>query len=237
MGIRGRYLQTGNVRFSISKNELNRQIASYGIPQESISFSYRKGDLARMQALRKRAFAKRGIINHQNQLSPDYRWIIRQSRKSTAPIATALKQSFHKKLGKSGKDMIAYVTGFVQNLQYRIPDSPRGWPWNPELKINTIGVNMPLETLYNGWGDCDTKSVLLATLLGNFAKINTVFVQGNQHVFVGIAGMPRRNEHFITYKNIKYILIETTRPWPIGRIPQKNWLGIHKNQFRVFQVQ
>ncbi|HAW02569.1 MAG: hypothetical protein ACJ0BN_15990 [Limisphaerales bacterium] len=237
VGIRGHHLQTGKVRFDISKNELIRQIASFGVSEESLSFSYRKGNLARILERKRRAFAKRGILTNGSQYRPDYRWMIRQSRKPIQHVSQMLKQSFEKKSGKSGSDLIAYITNFVQNLDYRIPQSPREWPWKPQLQIVNCGVNMPLETLYNGWGDCDSKSVLLATLLGNLGNINTVFLEGNRHAFIGIAGMPGRNEHFVTHRNIKYRLIETTTPYPIGKISKKSWTGIQKEQFQVYQVQ
>ena len=151
-------------------------------------------------------------------------------------ITRSLLEAFKRKQGGSGRDLLGYMSGFVQNLEYRIPESPRRLPWNPLRKITTCGVTMPLETLYNGWGDCDSKSVLLAALFSNLKKAKAVFVEGESHVFIGVAGSPRRNDHFIKHRNIRYILIETTTPWPLGRISRENWQAARANQFSVYPV-
>lgn len=235
LGVSGHDLKTGEVAFQIAMEDLNQQIASYGIPEDRLGFRYLPGDLERVQRIRDQAFAKRGILSVNNRLKPDYPWMIRQSQKYTYPVARSLLASFQKKSGKS-REFVSYVASYVQNLEYRIPDSPRGLPWNPNQKMVTCGVNMPLETLYNGWGDCDSKSVLLAALFANLGKTSTVFVEGKDHVFIGVAGAPTRNDHFVMYRNIKYILIETTRPWPVGKIPKKSLQGMVAKQFKIYQV-
>ena len=161
--------------------------------------------------------------------------MIQQSKKSTYPFSRSLLESFQRKSGNS-RDLVAYVAGFVQNLDYRIPESRRTLPWDPNQKMITCGVNMPLETLYNGWGDCDSKSVLLASLFANIGKTSTIFVEGNRHVFIGVAGVPGRNDHFVEHRNIKYILIEATSPWLIGKIPKKNFQAMLSKQLKVYRV-
>ena len=229
-GVQSHYLRTGEVNFKIAMSDLNRQIASFGVPEESLR--YRQGELQRNV----QAFAKRGVVISDGRIRPDFSWMILQSHQTTLPVTKSLMESFHRKLGRNGRDLIAYISGFVQNLEYRVPDPVRALPWNKNQKIHTMGVNMPIETLHNGWGDCDSKSVLLASLFSNLTQASAIFVEGDEHIFIGVAGVPMRNDHFVEYRNIKYILIETTTPWPVGKIPQENWQRFRANKYKIYQV-
>jgi hypothetical protein len=95
---------------------------------------------------------------------------------------------------------------------------------------------MPLETLYNGWGDCDTKCLLFASLLANIPKTSVVFLVGNGHVFVGIRGTPRNDDRFVRIKGIPYIPAELTAAWPLGRIPNDTVMALGQNLFRIYAV-
>lgn len=56
---------------------------------------------------------------------------------------------------------------------------------------------MPLKILANGFGDCDTKSVLFASLMRHFRNFKDVFIELKNHVFVGVRMNSSRGELYI----------------------------------------
>ncbi len=98
---------------------------------------------------------------------------------------------------------------------------------------------MPLETLYRGCGDCDTKSLLFASLMANVPNQHVVFLagkKGNEHLFVGVRGVPRPGERHVTKQGAKYVLIEMTYPWPIGEITDDEWGAYKQGKYKVVKV-
>lgn len=95
---------------------------------------------------------------------------------------------------------------------------------------------MPLETLANGYGDCDTKSVLFGSLLSNFKGTKLILVQSRDHMFVGVKATPRPGDHYVRIRNEYYVLAELTFPWLLGHIPTENWRGLKMKKFKIFRV-
>lgn len=212
-------------------------IASFGAPhiwKKRVNIES-KGDwdkAKKLVAMRKK-LGKRGMKYSilEDFPQPNYRWMVAQSRNDLKPLARDLSQ-----IGKSEglltrRDYIRLFASFVQHMRYEIPEL------NYEHKeygmVYTSGVWMPLESLYRGCGDCDTKSVLFASLLANTANSHVVFMLGEGHAFVGVRGVPRRGDRFVNLRGAKYILIELTYPWPLGRIATESW---HHTQRGVLEV-
>ncbi|MEE9119419.1 MAG: transglutaminase-like domain-containing protein [Calditrichia bacterium] len=73
-------------------------------------------------------------------------------------------------------------------------------------------VQSPAKTLELGQGDCDDKVTLAGALLASI---------GNQVRFVAIGFIPGSYSHVLldVRLNQKWIPIETTEPWPLGKLP------------------
>ena len=106
----------------------------------------------------------------------------------------------------------------MQGLEYKVPPDDRITP--DGTRLTTCGVTMPLETLHNGWGDCDTKCFLLASVLSNVDGLPMVLLEGEHHMFLGVACAPRAGDRYVTVQGTDFVLIETTTPWPLGAIPR-----------------
>ena len=76
-------------------------------------------------------------------------------------------------------------------MTYRIPKPARETPSGKT--VNNLGIAVPLEVLYQKWGDCDSKSLLFASILANYSGQRVVFLIGNDHLFAGVRGTPRRS--------------------------------------------
>jgi len=107
-------------------------------------------------------------------------------------------------------DSLGAMITFVQAaLNYdKPPDQENG--------RETLGFFPPLRALEAGFGDCDTKSALLAAILTNFPGVKMVGIHVPRHYLVGIARVPRQGDAFIEYRGEPFVLIEASGP---GRLP------------------
>jgi hypothetical protein len=98
----------------------------------------------------------------------------------------------------SSDEYAELITVFVQTLPYFSDMN------NPEIKY-------PVETLYEGWGDCDDRSLLLAGLLAKSGyNISLFYFEQEGHMGVGIASENN------TFKGTGYAYIETVDRKIIG---------------------
>lgn len=74
-------------------------------------------------------------------------------------------------------------------------------------------VQSPVQTLRIGQGDCDDQAVLVASLLEAI---------GHPTRFVAIGMKPDFFSHVFAQTRIgnKWVTVETTEPWPVGRHPR-----------------
>jgi hypothetical protein len=93
--------------------------------------------------------------------------------------------------GLSDDESLELITTFVQSLRYEtLSDNP---------------AKFPVETVVDGSGDCDDKSLLLAGLLSREGyRVGLMSFGPEAHMAVGVA-----SDEFL-YKNTNYTFIETT---------------------------
>ncbi|MDD4255841.1 MAG: hypothetical protein PHP59_10770 [Methanofollis sp.] len=97
---------------------------------------------------------------------------------------------------------VELVTAFVQAIPYE--HHPNGTP-----------PKFPVETIAEGTGDCDDKSLLLAALLSRAGyDVALLDFVNDSHMAVGIAG-----DH-TTFGSTDYIYIETTEIGFVGSVPE-----------------
>ncbi len=106
--------------------------------------------------------------------------------------------------GWNDDEYLELVAVFVQEL-----------PYDNHTRIEPgIPARFPAETLVDGTGDCDDKSLLLAGLLSREGyNVSLLFFLPEHHMAVGIAGgVPG-------YQDSGYLYIETTHPAYVGEVP------------------
>jgi hypothetical protein len=219
----------------INRTRMDKAIQSFGFPEswrELQATSQYELEI-KEKNVRDRA-AKRGILITDYETRIDWKWIIEKSKIDLIPITKKLCKISSCEDYSSNRGLISVFSSFVQSIEYNIPASTR------KLKkyrlVDTSGITMPLETLYVGKGDCDTKSILFASMIANLENQHVIFMEGQGHLFVGIRDVPRRGDYFVTIKGVDYVLIELTSPWPIGRIQQDTWRGCQKNLYSSIKV-
>jgi len=85
-----------------------------------------------------------------------------------------------------------------------------------------FGLLSPVEFCYTLKGDCDTRSVLLFTILTHYGYDAAVlYSREYAHAILGV-NIPEGND-YLEFENKKYYVVETTAEnWQIGNIPPEN---------------
>lgn len=127
---------------------------------------------------------------------------VRELAREFDRLVTARKYGADESLG-------AMLT-FVQSaLPYQRPPKQEG-------ERDILGFYPPPRVLEAGFGDCDSKSALLAAILTNFPGMRMIGVHVPRHYLVGVARVPRPGDAFIEYRGEPFVLIEPSGP---GRLP------------------
>jgi len=112
----------------------------------------------------------------------------------------------------SEEQMINLVVAFVQGIPYVEDKLGTGQEEYPKY---------PIETLYEQGGDCEDKSILMASLLEKLGYGAVLLVLPN-HMAVGVKGSSALPGTYITYQNQRYYYLETTNSdWEIGDVPSE----------------
>ena len=139
---------------------------------------------------------------------PDYARIAKTAELSLDPTAVAAV----KRLGGAPRDLVAAIARQIQSIPYGIP--PNGFLY-------------PDEVLKFNYGDCDSKSVLAASLMRHLAPdLDYIFVDlpSADHLLMGVAVSPNPGDDVITVKGETYVLVEMAGParLPLGKVARQS---------------
>jgi len=222
---------------TIDGNRLAEVIDSFGYPDSWREFSYRTEQERReKQEELGRKLKSRGFeLVGEDGIRVDYSWVVAHSRRDMGPVAEGMVAAARDAGYADSRAFSGGVTSFVQSLEYRRPAEVR--KNGRGERINSGGVTMPLETLVTRAGDCDTKALLLASILANVRGAGILLLEGNDHVFVGLRMPPRAHDRYVRVQGIEYVLVEVSTPWPLGSIPESVMAGLARSEFRVVRVE
>jgi hypothetical protein len=132
------------------------------------------------------------------------------------PLVKPLAETFDRiaiSRGYGSIDIIGAVLSFAQTaVRFREPDAVYEGR-------NTGGILPPLTAIVRGFGDCDTKTALAASILSNWPQIRMIGVSVPGHYLMGVLQIPGKRDLFVEYEGLKYVLLEPSGPaWlPPGR--------------------
>ena len=141
-----------------------------------------------------------------------------------------IKNELEKKGKDSYENRIRAALNFVQFIPYGVPE------FDHETDVYW-GLALPHESLAISYSDCDSKSVLLATILVNLIRPENIILVGchmkdmGAHMIAGVAGFNYPGEYH-HYNGKDFLLIETTTPHPLEAQP----VGIYE-QIEVIPIQ
>ncbi|MBY8967193.1 hypothetical protein KHP57_15925 [Algiphilus sp. NNCM1] len=147
----------------------------------------------------------RNVPGQRSHLFVDIPEVVRHNRDHVRPVSEALRELADEQ-GRDERWMFEAAVGLVQaGLAYRAPA-------NVDAGRQTLGFYTPPRALETGYGDCDTKSALLAAILLNLGYERVIGVRIPDHYLLGIAREPRDGEAFVRYQDQTYVLIEASGP-------------------------
>ena len=112
------------------------------------------------------------------------------------------------------------IVSFVQDIPYNyVMSGPCDRDDHPCLGNEKFGILSPVEFLYSLSGDCDTRSVLLYSLLKHFGY-NSLIMISNEYRHAMIAIELIASGDFVSHKGRKFYFWETTNTgWLPGMLP------------------
>jgi len=151
-----------------------------------------------------------------NTVTVDMPGLVSKNKDLIKPLSLAFEKVATSRKYRSG-DIIGAVLSFAQTaMYYKQPD--------PVYKDkHTGGVLPPITAVLIGWGDCDTKTGLIGSILSNWAQMKMVGVSVPGHYLMGVLLIPDKGDLFLEYQGLQYVLLEPAGPaWlPPGQVGEE----------------
>jgi hypothetical protein len=142
--------------------------------------------------------------------------VVRRNGPMVKPIAQVFDR-FATSHRYQSMDIIGAVLSFAQTaVKYKEPqDVYKG--------KHTGGILPPVTTVVMGWGDCDTKTGMVASILSNWGQMRMVGISVPGHYLMGVLQIPDKGDMFVEFKGLQYILLEPAGPgWmPPGQVAEE----------------
>jgi hypothetical protein len=205
-----------SVAFALEADAGRRSVREFGISREEIDALARrcKTDAQCAQAqlsdqinryYSEHALRMRFDENRSMHLFVDVPKVVQRNRVRVQPVASALRQLARER-GKDAQWTLEAAVALVQTgLRYQQPSSQ-------EDGRKILGFYPPPRALEQGYGDCDTKSALLAAILQNLTDAPIIGVHIPGHYLLGVAMAPAPGQTFMHYQGRQYVLVEAAGP-------------------------
>lgn len=140
-----------------------------------------------------------------NIIECDMPRIVKRNVATLKPLALSFqKLAAEKRYG--AEETVGAVLSMVQTaMRYQIPPMMDG-------KIHIGGLLPPAKSLLSGWGDCDTKTGVAASILSNWSGMRLVGIAVPGHYLMAMRRIPGKGDMFVRYDGLEYVLIEPAGP-------------------------
>ncbi len=220
------------VGFSMSGADLKAYLAGYGYTDTDLAKLKLRHDAARTEAwnqayktggkgaaekalaeadldydtkLRALLRARGMALRAGNVVENDVPVIVKRNIKTLNPLALAFQKLATERRYQE-EDTVGAVLSLVQTaIRYKVPP-------NVEGERHTCGLLPPARALLCGWGDCDTKTALLGSILGSWSGIKMLGVAVPGHYLMAIRRLPGKGDLFVRYEGLEYVLVEPAGP-------------------------
>lgn len=153
----------------------------------------------------------------------DYNHILSISAELGEKIAHFLVAQLQLKRLDSYVNRVQAALNFVQYIPYGVPDFDEG-------EDGYFGIALPNESLAISYSDCDSKSVMFASILRNLILHENIVlvsceIDGGGHMVAGVSGLPYPGPS-VMHRGKRFLLLETTTPVPMDRQPEQRFQNI-----------
>lgn len=164
-------------------------------------------------------YGKKGFHISHNTLFIDYSSVGAKNLARVKDIAMSLSSLCRADCRGDKYKLLSIFLSFVQSIPYRVP------PEKAEDR-DIFGFFTPLEVLYWGFGDCDSKCVLLGSIWKNLFSDVIAFIEVLNHLMIGISNIDGpslpRNVSILESEGLIYLVCEAAGPALLkpGDVPQ-----------------
>lgn len=194
--------------------------------------------LGNMLQAREDAFDEYLTLNHYNRyrsptgeegVKPDHIRFIKENREVLLPVAQAI---YDKLEGDSStRAYVNLLLSWLQSIPYN--------PLQDRVTSNGSGYLPPTDVIISNLGDCDSKTVLLASLMRSLLpQLSMVVIFLPNHALLG-ANLPHReDERVLKLDGLDYLLLEPTGPamMPVGEIGESTHYYLDSGMFTYEKV-
>jgi hypothetical protein len=142
----------------------------------------------------------------------------------------AYAQQFISQTGINLTMLPSQALAFVQHMEYKKP---------PDLRAGMCILQFfpPIEALNAGYGDCDTKTILFASLVDDGEGPEVIALRGPDHVIAGLECEPDTPGYVIKVFGKSFLLCECSAPsWPPGNVSNKTYNAIERGDYTPIRL-
>jgi hypothetical protein len=147
----------------------------------------------------------------QEAVKADHLRYISENKAPLLPVAQAIYETLA--VNSESRIYVNLLLSWVQSIPYNELED--------RMSSNGAGYLPPLAIIRQNQGDCDSKSVLMASLIRSLLPdVKLVMIYLPQHALLGISLPTRSNEQTFKFDGSDYLLMEPTGPavMPLGSI-------------------
>lgn len=139
----------------------------------------------------------------QNAVKPDHPRFVKENREFLLPVAQAIYEKLDR--DSSTRAYVNLLLSWLQSIPYNTLED--------RITSNGSGYLPPAQVITGNQGDCDSKTVLAASLMRSLLpKLSMVMIYLPDHALLGAALPKREHESAVTINGIDYLLMEPTGP-------------------------
>ena len=142
----------------------------------------------------------------------------------------AYVQQFVSQTGICPDILPSQALAFVQHIKYKKP---------PNLRAGSCILQFypPIEALNAGYGDCDTKTILFASMVDDGNGLEVIALRGPDHVLAGLECEPDAEGYVIRVFNKSFLLCECSAPsWPPGKLSKTIYDAIERGDYTPIRL-
>lgn len=178
---------------------------------------------AHQDYLEKNYYIKFSAPWHKQAIKPDHLRFVKESFPDIKPIAHAIQSKYPNARPQA---LINFVLSWIQSIPYADLED--------RSTSSGVGFNPPLRLLSHNQGDCDSKTVLAASIIKTiYPRLNIALIYLPEHALIGFHLPIRKGEKYIDIEGLKYLLAEPVGPakLPIAQVDDKSWQLITSGQY------
>ena len=180
--------------------------------------------------LDKHYFTRYRTLFNEEAIKPDHVRYMKEMTESLIPLS----QAFYEQVDNQAdaRKYFNLLLSWVQSIPYDALDN--------RAQSNGSGFAPPIQLLNENRGDCDSKSVLIASIARAFLPDTAmVLVLLPEHALLGIALTPKKGEATLKADGKTYVLIEPTGPaqFKFGEIAEASKKDIAKGMYTLELIQ